>query len=258
MKLSARKLFSILLIFLFSLTSVSLSAADSDGTVNYLQPFAEDKYYEAFCKHVFDGGSLDEAIVLYDQLEASYASSDYPEWMQKVTLARASCILGRYCIDINKKANKEMAREYMRRADELIALSKEHGAPESASGVVEALASSYWFLVDGSLSKGMQFSKIVDRLYKNHPEDFHVLLMSADRFLHSPPIVGGNKKKGLRYFQQAEKVMGDCAIWDEFTVYSGLAYGYEEQDNHELAVEYAELAYQIYTADPSVNEILGK
>ena len=247
----------IALCVLFILLPLSIFAADTDGTVNYLLPFADNEYYAAFCKHVFDGGSLDGAIALYNELEESYSVSDYPEWMENITLARASCILGRYCIDADKN-NKEMAKSYMMRADELIALSRENGAPESTSGVVEALACSYWYLVDGSISKGMAFSKIIGNLYKTHPEDFHVLLMSADRFLHSPPIVGGNKKKGLRYFQQAEKVMGDCAIWDKFTVYSGLAYGYEEQDNHEEAVKYAELAYEIYTADPSVNEILGK
>lgn len=257
MKLSARKLFSILLILLFSLTSFSLSAADSDGTINYFLPMADDEYYAAFCKHVFDGGSLEEAIVLYDNLEKSFESADYPQWMEDAALARASCIIGRYCIQIDKKANKEMAREYMRRADELIALSREHGAPESVSGVVEALATSFWYLVDGSLSMGMKFPGLVNKLYKNYPEDFHVLLISADRYLQSPPIAGGNKSKGLRFFQQAERVMEGCSDWDRFTIYSGLALGYEEQDNHEEAVKYAKMAYSIYTADATVNKILS-
>ena len=49
-----------------------------------------------------------------------------------------------------------------------------------------------------------------------------------------------------------------AAEWDRFTVYSGIAYGYDRTKKHEQAVPYAELAASIYTADATVNEILEK
>ena len=64
---------------------------------------------------------------------------------------------------------------------------------------------------------------------------------------------------GLALFQEAEAVMDECgaALWDRFTIYSGLAFGYDARKQGEEARKYAELAYGIYTADGTVNSILG-
>ena len=67
--------------------------------------------------------------------------------------------------------------------------------------MLKALSDSFWYLIDGSLSKGMGFTKKIDALWESHKEDFHVLLMAADRYLHSPGIAGGSRKKGLALFQ---------------------------------------------------------
>ena len=237
---------------------MALSAADGDGRVNYFMPMADDEHYGALLKHIFDGGDLFEAMDLATQLEMSLDSADYPEWMKDAALARALMIVARYCTQISDSYDG-IASGYMSDADGLVASSREKGAPESVVGVLEALSNSFWYLIDGSLSKAMKFPSAVDRLYKEHPEDFHVLLMAADRYLHSPGIAGGNKKKGLALFQEAEAVMDECgaAPWDRFTIYSGLAFGYDARKQDEEARKYAELAYAIYTADGTVNSILG-
>ena len=125
--------------------------------------------------------------------------------------------------------------------------------------MLEALSSSFWYLVDGSLSKGLAFGRIVGDLWDEHPEDFHVLLLTADKYLHSPGIAGGNKKKGLELYQLAEVVAMEegCAVWDQFSIYAGLAVGYDKAKEDELAYQYALLARDIYSADPLVNEIIS-
>ena len=170
--------------------------------------------------------------------------------------ARAAMIVARYA---NDKGQTAVAEAYMNAADSFVETAKSFGAPESASGVLEALSTSFWYLIDGSISKGLAFGKIVNELWKTHPEDFHVLLITADKYLHSPGIAGGNKKKGLELYQLAEVIAQEegCAVWDQFSIYAGLAAGYEKNKEDELAYEYALLAQEIYTADPSVNEIIS-
>ena len=66
---------------------------------------AEDTAYGDFCRHVFNGGALNGAILLYDFLEESLDSAQYDEWMKDLALSRASCILALYCIQTDMKAN---------------------------------------------------------------------------------------------------------------------------------------------------------
>ena len=49
-----------------------------------------------------------------------------------------------------------------------------------------------------------------------------------------------------------------AAIWDRFSIYSGLAYGYDKAKDKEKAADYALKAYSIYTADETVNELVEK
>ena len=248
----------LLIIIFFSMLLFPLSnavASSEDGRVNYYRSMMDDEAYGTLLKYVFDGGALDGVSDLYFSLEESMAVADYEPWMKAAALARAALICGRYA---NGSGNEELAIDFMEMADGHIAEAREAGAPESATGVLEALSMSFWYLIDGSLSKGMKFPGMVDKLYKAHPEDFHVLLLEADRYLHSPGIVGGNKKKGLALFQEAEKIMDEdgAAIWDRFSIYSGLAVGYDKAKDKEKAAEYAMLAYGIYTADATVNELV--
>lgn len=250
--------FSAFFMLLLVLIVPSVFAADKDvGSVNYYAPMIDDESYAALLKHIFDGGDADGALLLYDELENHMRSSEYDAWMQDAALARASLIVAQ---DLAGDERKDEAVSYMNRAEDLIAGLDDKGAPESATGVLEALATSFWYLVDGSVSKAMKFPKMVDNLFKEHPEDFHVMLLQADRYLHSPAIVGGNTAKGRNLFLDAEKVMDEngAAIWDKFTIYSGIAYGYDRTKKHEQAVPYAELAAAIYTADATVNEILER
>ena len=249
--------FSALFVLLIAILATSIYADAVPGSVNHLAPMMEDEAYGALLKHIFDGGDTDGAISLYEALETHMESADYDQWLKDAAIARASLIVAK---DLSESDMKGEASQYMENADIIIAGLRDEGAPESTVGVLEALSFSFWYLVDGSISKAMKFPKMVDNLYKEHPEDFHVLLLSADRYLHSPGIVGGNIAKGRDMFLEAEKVMDEngAAEWDRFTVYSGIAYGYDRTKKHEQAVPYAELAASIYTADATVSEILEK
>lgn len=247
----------LILFTLFFLCVGNMYAAEGDGTVNYYADMMDDSYYADLLKYVFDGNPLDGVMERYVLLEEHMTSSDYEDWMKSAALARAALICGRYA---EQCGDEDLATDFMEMADGKIAEAREEGAPESAVGVLEALSLSFWYLIDGSISKGMKFPKMADNLYKNYSEDFHVLLLEADRYLHSPGIVGGNKKKGLSLFQEAEAVMNQngAAIWDKFSVYSGLAFGYDSRKDKENAKKYTDLAYEIYKADETVNELREK
>ncbi len=254
------RLTRILTLFLLLITFIApCFAAEeaADGSINYFAPMMDDEAYGSLLKFVFDGGNPDEVIERYFAFETAIATAPYEAWMKEASMGRAALIVARY---LKESGDKNSARDMMEIADGHIAAAREEGAPESAVGVVEALSQSFWYLVDGSLGKAMKFPGMVNDLWKKHPEDFHVLLLAADRYLHSPGIAGGNKKKGLQFFQKAEDLMEEygAAEWDEFTIYSGLAYGYDAAKDEEKALDYALKAYGIYTSDATVNEIIDK
>ncbi len=246
------------LITVILLAAMSLSAATpQNGSVNYFTDLIGDPEYTALLRTVFNDQGLDAALEDYKTLVGEITKHGYEPWMIYLSLSRACMIISRYAAE-GKSADKNIARAYMNEADKLIVKAEEYGAPESASGVLKALSDSFWYLIDGSLSKGMGFTKKIDQLWETNKEDFHVLLMTADRYLHSPGIAGGSRKKGLALFQEAEKIMNgsEVAEWDRFTILSGLAYAYWKNKEKDKALYHAEEAYKIYTADENVNKIL--
>ena len=245
-------LLSVLLAFILS---VPAFAAEPVVSVNYFAECADNEEYASLLKHVFDDKGLDGALEKYAELANRIGYYYYEDWVQYLMTARAAMIVARYA---NDKDNEPVATAYMQAADSFVATAKGMGAPESATGVLEALSNSFWYLIDGSISKGLAFGKIVGQLWEDHPEDFHVLLLTADKYLFSPGIAGGNKKKGLALYQEAQAAALEygCAIWDQFSIYAGLAVGYDKAKEDELAYEYALLAREIYAADANVNEII--
>ncbi len=250
-----RRLLLILMIAAAGLSGL-FAAADQTGRVNYYADCMNDTEYASLLKHVFDDDGLDTALADYAVLMQTIMSKGYDDWVSYLMSARAALIVARYA---NDKDQKAVAEAYMNAADSFVETARSLGAPQSAAGVLEALSSSFWYLVDGSLSKGLAFGRIVGDLWDEHPEDFHVLLLTADKYLHSPGIAGGNKKKGLELYQLAEVVAMEegCAVWDQFSIYAGLAVGYDKAKEDELAYQYALLARDIYSADPLVNEIIS-
>ena len=246
-----------LLILIFILVTANLFAQKA-GSVNYFTPLIDNKEYSQLIKGIFDDEGLDKALANYEVLVEKISSYKYEPWMQDLALSRACMIVAKYATEV-KPERKDVATAYMTAADKLLKSGRDKGAPESAGAILEALSNSFWYLIDGSLSKGMAFTKLVDEAYKAHPEDFHVLLMAADRYLHSPGIAGGSRKKGLSLFEDAEKLLEEqkVAIWDRFTIYSGLAYGHWKRKNKSKALEYALLAKDIYKADSTINEIIA-
>lgn len=249
-----KKLLLTLTIILLSI--FNLTAAEK-GSVNYFKELADNNEYKALLKTVFNDEGLDEALEGYKKLTQTISTYKYQPWMQDLSLSRACMIVARYATEV-KPERKDIAKAYMQAADKLLESGIAKGSPISASEILLALSNSFWYLIDGSLSKGMAFTKTVDNAYENYPEDFHVLLMAADRYLHSPGIAGGNKKKGLKLFQDAEKIMEKqkTAEWDRFTIYAGLAYGYSKNKDKAKALDYALKAQEIYKADKQVNEII--
>lgn len=248
----------VLLIAIMLIAIMSISATEvENGSVNYFTELIGDPEYTQLLRTVFNDKGLDAALEDYKALANGITEHGYENWMIYLSLSRACMIIARYATEV-EPMQKNVAKTYMNKADDLIAKADEYGAPESATGVLSALSDSFWYLVDGSISKGMSFTKKIDRLWENHKEDFHVLLMTADRYLHSPGIVGGNRKKGLALFQEAEKIMSSAEIaeWDCFTILSGLAYAYWKDKEKSKALYYAEEAYKIYTADENINKIL--
>ncbi len=249
---------SVMLILILAIAGSAVFADDgtATGRVNYFSECMDNAEYTALLKSVFDDEGLDTALADYAALASAILGYPYEEWQSYLMTARAAMIVARYA---NDKDQRAVAEAYMNAADSFVETAKSFGAPESASGVLEALSTSFWYLIDGSISKGLAFGKIVNELWETHPEDFHVLLITADKYLHSPGIAGGNKKKGLELYQLAEVIAQEegCAVWDQFSIYAGLAAGYEKNKEDELAYEYALLAQEIYTADPSVNEIIS-
>lgn len=247
---------TIVLALLAALMVAGTLYADGEaGSVNYYADCFDTVEYATLCKHVFDDAGLDVALADYADLAANILSYPYEEWVSYLMVSRAAMIVARYA---EQKDNTPVAEAYMTAADSFIETGRSYGAPESATGVLEALSNSFWYLIDGSISKGLAFGRIVGDLWESHPEDFHVLLLTADKYLHSPGIAGGNKKKGLALYQEAQAVAleNGCAVWDQFSIYAGLAVGYDKAHEDELAYEYALLAREIYTADEMVNEII--
>lgn len=244
------------LILLSCLAGPVFSASSETGRVNYYADMMDDTYYASLCRYVFDDHGISGLMDEFKALEQGIESSHYEQWKKDASIGRAALIAAKYA---NDSDDKELARTLMQIADERIAKAKGEGAPVSATGVLEALSTSFWYLVDGSLSKGMKFPGMVDDLYDEYPEDFHVLLLEAERYLNSPGIVGGNKRKGLNLFKDAEEVMLEMGAspWDQYTIYCGLAKGYDARDKEKEAKKYASLAMDIYSAgDEDVEEIL--
>ena len=254
-----KKMTAAILFLLLLVVPANIYASDVPvGSVNYFSPMIGDEYYGALLKHIFNGGDITEAVNLYSALVASLPSSGYELWLQEAALARACLILARDAAETGPEYDL-WAETFMNEADKLIRDAERDGAPESVVQVLDALSFSFWYLVDGSLSKAMKFPSMADDTFEAHPEDIHALLLDADRYLHSPGIVGGNKRRGLEMFQTAENVMNEYEVaeWDRFTILSGLAVGYDKNNDKEKARTYAEEAYKIYTADSNVNSILG-
>lgn len=253
-----RHIFSFFITFLVVFfISGNAFASSETGSVNYYSDMMEDEAYSALLKYVFDANPIEGVFDLYNALEIHMSFMPYDEWKKDSFLARGALICAKYA---NEMDDEDLARDFMYMADGKISEMKEKKAPQSALGVLEALSNSFWYLIDGSISKGMKFPGMVDDLYEQYPEDFHVLLLEADRYLHSPGIVGGNKKKGLELYQRAEVIMNEqgAAVWDRFSIYAGLAFGYDARKDKENAKKYAELAASIYTADETVNNLLKK
>ncbi len=255
--MKVKKILAVLVLLL--VTTFGLFATEI-GSVNHLKPLNNDKEYELYLKNVFDGHDVNACIALLDQFEFSLEEKDYEPWLKDASLARATLIMGKYITEVYPK-DKGRASEFMYRAEELIKKCESEGAPYSVYTLLEALCNSFWYLVDGSIGKGMKFTSMVDDLYDEHPEDFHVLLMKADRYMYSPGIAGGSKKKGRELFTIAENIMDkdpdSVAIWDRFTIYSGLATGYTTKKKTEnIALSYAKKAFEIYTNDANVLKVI--
>ena len=233
------------------LVAGTLYADGEAGSVNYYADCFDTVEYATLCKHVFDDAGLDVALADYADLAANILSYPYEEWVGYLMVSRAAMIVARYA---EQKDNIPVAEAYMTAADSFIETGRGYGAPESATGVLEALSNSFWYLIDGSISKGLAFGRIVGDLWDIRRM---VRYRPARGIADVPERPGELPHEHLAgTFERAVALENGCAVWDQFSIYAGLAVGYDKAHEDELAYEYALLAREIYTADEMVNEII--
>lgn len=246
-------------VLMLALAVVSAVFASDTATVNHFASFVDDEEYGALLDQVFNDRGLDGALEKYADLVAAIPYKYYDNWLMYASLSRACLIVGKYGAE-QDPARNDIAEAYFTSADQLLELSAQYGAPESVIDTLSALSDSFWYLLDSSMSRGLGFSKKVDKAWDAHPEDLHVALLKGAKYQSAPGIVGGSKKKGIALFHEIEENTRDMemAEWDRFSLYQGLAISEDQMKNGEAALDYAEKAYAIYTADPEVNRILEK
>ena len=247
----------LVVVMMLAIALAASAFASDTATVNHFEPLIGDEEYGALLEHVFNDEGLDGALTRYADLVAAIPYRYYDPWMMYASLSRACLIVGKYG---SEKGRDDIAQAYFTAADQQTELARQYGAPESVTDVLSALSDSFWYLLDSSMSRGMGFSKKVDKAWDAHPEDLHVALLKGAKYQSAPGIVGGSKKKGIALFHEIEENTRDMemAVWDRFSLYQGLAISEDQMKNGEKALEYAEKAYEIYRADPEVNRIREK
>ena len=164
MKNTTKRCVLALLLSLVMLASVSASEV---ATVNHFAPMANDEEYGALLDHVFNDKGLDGALSLYADLSAAIPYKYYDNWMMYAALSRACLIVGKYGYE-QEPAREDIARAYFTAADQMLELSAQYDAPESVIDTLSALSDSFWYLLDSSMSRGLGFSKKVDKIGRAH------------------------------------------------------------------------------------------
>ncbi len=247
----------ILLLALFLILPATLFAAtamsDQWGFLKSNAPFVQ---FVADVKNAEPVGEVDEG---YRTLIASLPSSGLSEANQLMIHSKANTTLARYYTEIRPKRNSD-AKKLLKEASTLLEKAMAAGIPEAMALTQEADIDSIWYLISSmNISKGLSSTKLTDKAWDLYPEEITVKTMMANRLLYAPSIGGGDTKRALTMFLELmEDAQGQMAPWDLFSVYSGIGMACKKLGMNERAIQYLEVATQLYTGDSQIDDALAE
>lgn len=179
----------------------------------------------------------------------------YQEYMDEsltmTEMARIEYHLARYFKDMGNEAE---AKRHVELGKEFLAgIGEDEG--ELMRRVAEADIVSADYYVNGGISKGMESSDLMKKLYADYPDEYYIALQEAFRLLYTPAIAGGSAKKALSIFNDIEKEIDGLSKLDLFSFYSGKGMALSQRDEYDESDRYLDKAEDIYTGDPAIDDI---
>jgi len=208
-----------------------------------------------FMASVLDAEPVEDSIAKHGIFVSSLQAGSWVEQDMDLAHIKANLVLARHCTEITPK-RKDLAKELLKEAETLMATPSVSSAYAGQTMVLKGTIESLWYLVSGSLSRGLRTARIIDQAYDAYPDELGVLLLKADRLLYSPGYGGGDVRKGVEYFFRAWTYAQTHTVnrWDMFTICSGLGSGLAKLKD-ERAFSFIVQAKSLYTGDPVVNEL---
>ncbi len=242
----------LLLAFLPMTLFAATSMTDQWAFLNHYTPFVH------FVADVKNAEPVDKVDQSYQAVLDSLPASDLQEVNQLMMHSKANTILARYYTEIRPKRNND-AKNLLKEANAILEKATALGVPESMALTQEADIDSIWYLISSmNISKGLNSTKLTDKAWELYPEEITVKVMMANRLLYAPAIGGGDTKRALMMFLELmETAQGQMAPWDMFSVYSGIGMACKKLGMDERAIQYLEVATQLYTGDSQIDEALA-
>lgn len=244
----------LLLIFLPTTLFAATTMTDKWAFLNHHAPFVQ------FVADVKNAEPVDKVDQSYRTLIDSLSSSGLSEVNQLMLRSKANTTLARYYTEIRPKRNND-AKSLLKEANTFLEEAAALGVPESMALTQEADIDSIWYLISSmNISKGLNSTKLTDKAWERYPEEITVKVMMANRLLYAPAIGGGDTKKALTIFLELMETaqQGLMAPWDMFSVYSGIGMACKKLGMDERAIQYLEVATQLYTGDSQIDEALAE
>lgn len=249
---------SLLLIFLMfavvpGVAFAGNSMSDQWGFLKTYEPFVK------FMAEVKNAKPVEQVDATYRMLLDSLPGSALSEGNQIMTHLKANTTLARYYTEIKPKRNND-AKKLLKESETLLGQAMTMGVPESMLLTQEADIDSIWYLVSSlNISKGLSSTKLTDKAWELYPNEITVKILMANRLLYAPSIGGGDTKRALTMFLEVmEDAQTAMAPWDLFSVYSGIGMACKKLGMDERAVQYLEVATQLYTGDSEIDKALAE
>lgn len=244
----------VLLLIFFPMTIFAASVmTDQWSFLNNYAPFVD------FVADVKNAEPVDKVDQGYEAFVDSLPASGLSKANQLMAHSKANTTLARYYTEIRPKRNND-AKRLLKEANTLLEEAAALGIPESMALTQEADIDSIWYLISSmNISKGLNSTKLTDKAWERYPEEITVKVLMANRLLYAPAIGGGDTKKALMMFLELmETAQGQMSPWDMFSVYSGIGMACKKLGMNERAIQYLEVATQLYTGDSQIDEALAE
>ena len=189
-------------------------------------------------------GESEETV---DALYKAYTALD----ISMTERTRIEYHMSRYFKDIG---DDEEAKRHVELGKQFLAgIGEDEG--ELMRRVAEADIVSADYYVNGGISKGMESSDLMKKLYADYPDEYYIALQEAFRLLYTPAIAGGSAKKALSIFNDIEKEIDGLSKLDLFSFYSGKGMALSQRDEYDESDRYLDKAEDIYSGDPAIDDI---